>query len=290
MSYESFIGEKNLWFLSKSFCQIENTFLFLLRFAHLKLLIPYQRPIVLSIGGFDPSGGAGVLADCKTFEVHDVMGISATTCITIQNENVFEKVYWFSQQQIIEQLEILFRVYKIEIVKIGLIENFELLQNLVEFLKQQNPCIKIIFDTVLKSSSGFDFYQNQAHQFLKLLNSFYLITPNYFEAQNLFQNIQPEKIIADLKTDCAILLKGGHQVGAEAIDLLFTNGKIYSFPLPRLIGFEKHGSGCVLSSAIAANLGLQMSLIKSCETAKKYTYHFLLSNKNKLGFHHKNGL
>ncbi len=249
--------------------------------------INYQRPVVLSIGGYDPSGGAGVIADAKTFEKHRVLGVCATTCITIQHESVFEKVYWLTQNQIKEQLEILFRVYKIEVVKIGLIENFIQLQWLVKFLKQQNTSIKIIVDPILKSSSGFDFHSHDVNKWITLVDSIDLFTPNYVEAQILFQHSNPDCVIANLHSTGAILLKNVPLNNTDAVDWLFENSNRFEFATPRLlgVGFEKHGSGCILSAAIAANLALQISLPKSCRKAKIYTTKVLKSNNNKLGFH-----
>ena len=245
----------------------------------------YNRPFVLTVAGFDPSGGAGILADIKTFEQCKVIGLAATTSTTIQTENKFEKVYWLRKKQIEEQIEILFSNYSIGVAKIGLVENEEMLLSIIALLKKRNPTIKIIWDTILKSSSGFDFKNNFAVE--KILKEVFLITPNYDEAKILFNTDEPEKKIESLKSSCNILLKGGHNKNEKfATDILFADQIEHYFQSPRLKNIEKHGSGCVLSSAIAANLALGSPLIESCNEAKKYVTKFLMSNNNLLGFHH----
>ncbi len=246
--------------------------------------ITYNRPVVLSVGGFDPSSGAGVLADIKTFEQHKVIGVSATTSITIQNENEFEKVYWLTEKQIEEQLEILFRVYEINVAKIALVENFNSLQFIISTLKRYNAAIKIIFDPILKATAGFSFHENFDRQ--KLMNDVYLITPNFEEAKKIFNTNEPIEFLSSTKLNSNILLKGGHSKDEKfAVDILFIPKNKTEFKTERLQNTEKHGSGCVLSSAIAANLAMNKNLEQSCELAKNYLQQFLKSNGNKLGFH-----
>ena len=117
----------------------------------------YSRPIVLSIAGFDPCGGAGVLADIKTFEQHQCLGMAINTAITNQVEDKFISVNWFSSDEIISQIKTLTEYYKIDFVKIGIVQNINTLNAIVTFLKQQNKNITIVWDTVLASSTGFAF-------------------------------------------------------------------------------------------------------------------------------------
>ncbi|MES2485794.1 MAG: bifunctional hydroxymethylpyrimidine kinase/phosphomethylpyrimidine kinase, partial [Bacteroidota bacterium] len=91
----------------------------------------YNRPALLSIAGFDPSGGAGVLADVKTFEQHRCLGFAAVTALTVQTENAFHKTVWQPLQMIIDQIEPLINTYKIEVIKIGIVESPEVLLSLL---------------------------------------------------------------------------------------------------------------------------------------------------------------
>src|ERR1700741_3135186 len=98
----------------------------------------YNRPIVLSIAGFDPCGGAGVLADIKTFEQHQCLGMAVNTSITNQVEDKFISVNWFSSNEIIEYIKTLANTYQIDFVKIGIVENLNTLYTIISFLKEQN--------------------------------------------------------------------------------------------------------------------------------------------------------
>ena len=118
-----------------------------------------KRPKVLTIAGFDPSAGAGVLADVKTFENIGVYGFAVTTSITYQNENKFGDVKWLSIKQIKNQIYPILELHKIEFVKVGLIEDFKTLSAIIELLKAHNPTIKIIWDPILRASAGFNFHK-----------------------------------------------------------------------------------------------------------------------------------
>ncbi|MFH2143981.1 MAG: bifunctional hydroxymethylpyrimidine kinase/phosphomethylpyrimidine kinase, partial [Bacteroidota bacterium] len=144
------------------------------------------RPFVLSIAGFDPSGGAGLNADIKTFESQRVYGLSVCTSITYQNEDQFLAVDWMSYNQIIEQIDVLFEKYSIDYVKIGLIENLETLNRVIDYLKIKNQDITIIWDPILSSGTGFGFHENVNHNTLtEILNKIFLLTPNLEESKML---------------------------------------------------------------------------------------------------------
>src|ERR1043166_3254674 len=115
-----------------------------------------SRPYTLSIAGFDPSGGAGILADVKTFEASKIYGMGVITANTFQDENAFEHVDWIPIEEIKKQVEVVLKNHKIEFAKIGLVENFENLYALVSFLRTKIP--GLVWDPILKSSSGYDFH------------------------------------------------------------------------------------------------------------------------------------
>jgi len=112
----------------------------------------------LSIAGFDPSAGAGVLADIKTFEANGVYGFGVVTALTYQNDIEFDKVEWMDVEKIEEQVAVLLRRFKMRHVKIGLIENIEVLDRLVQFLKTSISDPVIIYDPIIKASAGFTFH------------------------------------------------------------------------------------------------------------------------------------
>lgn len=246
----------------------------------------YNRPIVISIAGFDPSGGAGVLADVKTFEQHNCLGMAVVSALTVQTESQFISVDWLSAEKIIEQLKPLMENYDCSVVKIGIIKDLETLNTVVNYLCSENSNIKIIWDTVLAASSGFDLMGNiSAKELKELLMHLYLITPNVNEAIKLSSGHCELDAAKFLSNYCYVLLKGGHSVMHKGIDKLFYEDQLIEFKPSSDLFYEKHGSGCILSSAIAANVALGNDLEKSCLQAKQYIEKILNSNSKLLAYH-----
>ena len=245
------------------------------------------RPYVLSIAGFDPSGGAGLLADVKTFEANKTMGLSVCTALTIQNDESFEAVDWIGESRVIDQMDILLKRFDLKVVKIGLISGIQMLKVIIERLKNDNPTISIVWDPVLSASAGFDFHDVEDYQsWLDLLEDIYLLTPNWLEIQALTRSDDAFEASQYLSKKTNIFLKGGHNIQQPGKDFLFTTeGKIFPFNPQRIASSAKHGSGCVLSSAIAANLARGYKLHGACLRAKSYVGRFLMSNNSLLGYH-----
>lgn len=244
-----------------------------------------KRPYALSIAGYDPSGGAGVLADIKTFEAHKVIGLSVVTCITYQTEDNFERADWLTVEQIISQLEILLKKYKIDYCKIGLVQNITVLNKIIETVNKLNPATKIIWDPIFASSSGFIIHKNiEEKDIRETLKQLYLITPNWNEAKKLGGN-DAMLVCEKISAYCSVFLKGGHNEKDSGTDFLYLKNKKFSFRKKQNAPYPKHGSGCVLSASLAANLVKGFPLIKACLRAKQYTAKFLNSNKTLLGYH-----
>lgn len=261
------------------------------------------RPTVLTIAGYDPSAGAGLLADIKTFESNKVYGIGVVSALTWQNESEFERVEWISAEKIISQIEILFRKSKVEYVKIGLIENVETFSSVVHYLKNYNSTIRIVWDPILKASAGFDFHQNSnLKAWQDLLPHLYLITPNWQEIAWLSSGKEGLEAAKELAQYCNIFLKGGHNSEKLGYDYLVVSCQLSvdSHQLERNTQYAihtttfkpkaidvtpKHGSGCVLSSALTAFLARGFREQKACLLAKEYVTRFLLSNPTLLGYH-----
>jgi len=246
------------------------------------------RPIVISIAGFDTCGGAGILADIKTFEQHKVYGLGINTAQTLQTENEFFAIRWEDEKDILQSLEIMLSHYDVKAVKIGIIENIDRLKKVVSFIHQKNKTIKIVVDTVIKSTSGFNFWNEKMNEELlfETLSKVFLITPNYNEAMQLLPSMNAKEAAQKLSAYCNVLLKGGHNNEETGVDYLYIKNS-----MERLGGssdemYAKHGSGCVLSAAITANLSLGFDLATSCINAKKYVEQFLISNNTLLGYHH----
>ena len=248
--------------------------------------MPGTRPYVLSIAGFDPSGGAGILADIKAFEQHDVYGFGVCSALTVQSDTEFLKVQWLPAQEIIEQLEPLLSKFKISVCKIGIVQSMDVLLEVILYLKRLQPHIQIILDPVLKASAGFAFHDAlQLQQLNGVLQEITLATPNYNEIQQLNPDSPPTDAAKKMAKHCAILLKGGHNPEALGTDYLFEQNLCTPLEPSVSAVSPKHGSGCVLSAAIAANLALGYTLPEACRRGKRYTESFLNSNQTLLGYH-----
>lgn len=249
--------------------------------------MPKRRPFALSIAGFDPSGGAGLTADTKTFEALKVQGLSVCTAITYQHESAFDGLDWLSIAQMEQQLAVLFRKYKVEVAKVGLVQSMDVLEGLVSVLHRHNPSIKIVWDPILRASAGFRFHEEvQAEQLQHLCQRLYLINPNWNELQQLVPHLPPQEAAAALSQHCRVLLKGGHNEQKPGYDYLYFKGEAQTFRPKQQVPQGKHGSGCVLSAAITALLAQDYPLHKACRKAKDYTTRFLNSNPGLLGYHH----
>jgi|AntAceMinimDraft_17_1070374.scaffolds.fasta_scaffold00840_15 hydroxymethylpyrimidine/phosphomethylpyrimidine kinase len=248
------------------------------------------HPNVISIAGFDPSGGAGILADIKTFESNLAYGFGICSAITLQNDIDFIDLKWIDTKTIINQINILHNRFDFEFVKIGLIENIDVLETVINKLLSFNKDTKIIWDPILKASAGFIFHKNLSeNKLLDLLRKIYLITPNFDEAKEIFCDTEPKQITELIKAEniCSILVKGGHNKDNTANDILYEKDEITVFKGKQLNKNNKHGTGCVLSSAITANLANGYNLKGACKNAKKYVRNFMLSNNTYLGYHIK---
>ncbi|KIC62381.1 hydroxymethylpyrimidine/phosphomethylpyrimidine kinase [Chryseobacterium taiwanense] len=240
-----------------------------------------ERPFVMSIAGYDPSGGAGLLADIKTFEQLKVQGVGVCTAMTVQTESECLSLEWQSLNVALSTMEVLMKKYHIEAVKIGVVKDAEFITQIVEKIKSVNATAKIVWDPVLKSTSEFSFFDlNTISDLKNMLKQIDLITPNYneykvLEKVNLFEN------------SCPVLIKGGHREDKIGSDILIQNGQEISIePNDTASDFyPKHGSGCVLSSAIASHLAKGENIENACRKGKQYIEKFLTSNPTLLGFH-----
>ena len=140
----------------------------------------------MSIAGFDPSGGAGLLADTKTMEQLKVQGLGICTAMTLQTESQCLSLNWQSISEIIQSIEVLMKKYDVQVVKIGVVKDAWMLAEIVKAIKLNNPEAKIVWDPVLKSTSEFSFFDlNTIPELENVLKQIDLITPNYNEYQVL---------------------------------------------------------------------------------------------------------
>ena len=182
-----------------------------------------ERPFVMSIAGFDPSGGAGVLADIKTFEQLKVQGLAVCSAMTLQTESEFYTLQWQPIDEILSATDVLMKKYKVETVKIGVVKDAKFLDS--DCTKNLNPLIpelKIVWDPVLKSTSEFSFFDlNTISDLKNLLDQIDLITPNYYE----YSVLKEHHLFEPSENGCSVLIKGGHREDEIGTDILWENGK-----------------------------------------------------------------
>ncbi len=230
----------------------------------------------LTIAGSDSSGGAGIQADLKTFAAHGVYGMSAVTSVTSQNTQGVFGVHDIPSDVVASQIDAVFDDIFPDSVKIGMVSSSEIIKSIADRLQHHNAK-NIVLDTVMVSTSGCALLQPEA---IDALTSYLfplaeVITPNIYEAQILCDfDIRSEddmlkaaKYIFD-KYGVRVLLKGGH-LTSTSNDLLF-DGDVTWFKGKRIDNPNTHGTGCTLSSAIAANLAMGHNLKTAVCNAKQY--------------------
>lgn len=231
----------------------------------------------LTIAGSDCSGGAGIQADLKTMTMNGVYAMSAITALTAQNTTGVTGIMEVTPDFLKQQIDMVFDDIYPDAVKIGMVSSCELIRVIADRLKFYDAA-NVVVDPVMVATSGSALMKNDAVQTLidELLSLAVLVTPNIPEAEILSGlTIKTEedmmtaaKHIGDAY-NCSVLLKGGHSIN-DANDLLYANGKLMWFEGKRIDNPNTHGTGCTLSSAIAANLAKGFTLSESVKRAKDY--------------------
>lgn len=247
-------------------------------------------PIVLSIAGSDSSGGAGIQADLKTFSALGVYGATAITAITAQNTLGVVSQLALPPQMVREQIIAVMDDLHPSVVKIGMLSNAEIVNAVAEVLSEYKP--KIVLDPVIVSTSGHRLLSVEAQEVIKerLLPISELVTPNIPEMETLtnmpLSSFEDKEKAANYLLSLgakAVLLKGGHEEGEIKKDYLFFNGLkakdkslksesvlVSEYSSESISTKNVHGTGCTLSSAIAAFLALDYSLGDAVKEAKRY--------------------
>ncbi|MBR3705337.1 MAG: bifunctional hydroxymethylpyrimidine kinase/phosphomethylpyrimidine kinase [Firmicutes bacterium] len=231
----------------------------------------------LSIAGSDSSGGAGIQADLKTMTMNGVFAMSAVTALTAQNTTGVTGIMEVSPQFLQMQIDAVFEDIRPDAVKIGMVSSSGLIETIaqrLEFYGAEN----IVLDPVMVSTSGSKLISDDAVETLKkkLLPFVSVVTPNIPEAEvlsgieikNEDDMITAAKIISE-EYNCAVLCKGGHSIN-DANDLLYAEDRYEWFRGKRINNPNTHGTGCTLSSAIAANMAKGLGLEESVRAAKDY--------------------
>jgi hydroxymethylpyrimidine/phosphomethylpyrimidine kinase len=236
-------------------------------------------PIALTIAGSDSSGGAGIQADLKTFAALGVYGASVITALTAQNTAGVSAIHQVPPEFVTAQMDAVFSDLSIGAVKIGMVAQTGTIEAIEAGLTRWSPK-HVILDPVMVASSGDRLLAAEAVAALrsKLIPRASLITPNLPEAAALLDEpiAEGEAAIESqgkrlLELGCsAVLIKGGHGQGAESIDYLITAKAIVALAAPRIATKNTHGTGCSLSSAIAAGLAKREEMEMAVRNAKAW--------------------
>ena len=236
-------------------------------------------PNVLSIAGTDPSGGAGVQADLKTFSALGGYGMAVVTALVAQNTRGVTALHQPPVEFLTAQLDTLFADVRVDAVKIGMLSSAEIVRAVVGALDRHHPPY-VVLDPVMVAKSGDRLLAADAVSALRdqLLPRADLVTPNLAEAADLLgEDEAPDEVVmADQVARLVklgptrVLLKGGHLTGAASVDLLYDDGEIRRFTGPRIPTRNTHGTGCTLSSAIAVLRPQRPGWASTVTDAKRY--------------------
>jgi hydroxymethylpyrimidine/phosphomethylpyrimidine kinase len=248
----------------------------------------YKYTAVLTIAGSDSGGGAGIQADLKTFSALGCFGTSAITAITVQNTRGVFGIHSIPPATVREQIEVVMDDIHPAAIKIGMVHSAELAGAIAEALRKYR--VPVILDPVMVATSGDKLIEDNTIDVLKreLFPLADLITPNLDEAQLLtgmtIQHTDDMRVAAHrlIKAGCnAVLVKGGHLRGTMVTDVyLDSAGKEKIFTSPYIVTTNTHGTGCTLSSAIAAFRARGVMWIEAITEARNYVHEALVHGKD----------
>ncbi len=241
-------------------------------------------PVCLTVAGSDSGGGAGIQADLKAFEYFNVFGASIITAVTAQNPVAVKSIFPIPVEEVKNQLGAVFDAFNITAIKTGMLYSVDIIRGLLEFLEEIDYQRFLIVDPVMIAGCGDALSQNDNYilEIRKLFQMSQLVTPNLSEAERLLGRaltsyadmVSAVRELSELY-ETGILLKGGHIKHELARDWYCDGNAIYEISCPSLQVKTTHGTGCRLSSAIAANLAKGKSILDSIQVGKVFVYQEL---------------
>jgi hydroxymethylpyrimidine/phosphomethylpyrimidine kinase len=256
-----------------------------------------KTPVALTIAGSDPSGGAGIQADLKTFAALGVYGASVITALTAQNTKGVSGIQQVPADFVTAQIDAVLGDLEVKAVKIGMVAQLATIDAIVAGLMRWSPT-HIVLDPVMVATSGDRLLATEAVEALrtKLIPRASLITPNLPETAALLDEpvasneagieSQGKRLLA---MGCpAVLIKGGHGQGSESIDYLIDRNGTVALAAPRIATKNTHGTGCSLSSAIAAGLAKGEDMETAVRNAKAWV-SAAIAAADRLGVGHGHG-
>jgi hydroxymethylpyrimidine/phosphomethylpyrimidine kinase len=252
--------------------------------------------IAVTIAGSDSSGGAGIQADLKTFSALGVYGASVITALTAQNTRGVRAIHDVSPSFVTAQMDAVFSDLDVGAVKIGMLSQSGVIEAVADGLRRHGQS-KVVLDPVMIAASGDRLLAPEAIDVLRrvLIPRALVLTPNLPEAAALL-DAPPAQNETDMRAQAerllelgpkAVLIKGGHADGAESVDLLVEPTAVVRLAAQRIATGNTHGTGCTLSSAIAAGLAKGLDLAEAVRQAKAYvTAAIAASDRLRVGSGH----
>lgn len=235
-------------------------------------------PCALTIAGTDPTGGAGIQADLKTFQELQSYGMSVITSVVAQNTTGVQDIHHIPLDMLQKQLDAVFTDMPVHAIKTGMIANIEMMEIIQQTL--QDKQIPLVMDPVMVATSGDALINEDARSYLQkhLLPLCALVTPNLPETEfltgrkitNETEMMEAAKTIVHEYGAEAALIKGGHLDGEDAIDFLYNGKEIVSFSEKRIDTHNTHGTGCTYSAAITAYISQGESLQEAVKKGKQF--------------------
>ncbi len=245
-----------------------------------------KTPVVLSIAGSDPSGGAGIQADLKTFHQHRTYGMAVITLLTVQNTVSVQQVEVLSPDLVLAQLKSVLGDIPPNAAKTGALGSAEIIDAVA--IGCRDTDFPLVVDPVMISKHGKPLIDDECQQAFRklLLPRAFVVTPNIPEAEVLSErSIKDVPSMEKAASSIAklgvkhVLIKGGH-LENEATDVLWTSGRSIRFPAPRIDTKNTHGTGCVFSASITAHIAFGRGIAESVSSAKAFISEAIRTNPN----------
>jgi hydroxymethylpyrimidine/phosphomethylpyrimidine kinase len=243
-----------------------------------------MTPVALTIAGSDPSGGAGIQADLKTFHQFGVYGEAVITLLTVQNTTTVRRVECLEAELILDQIQAVIEDIPPHAAKLGALGNRSIIETIASIAQQFS--FPVVVDPVMISKHGAPLMAEEARRAMidRIVPISYLLTPNLHEAAALtglaVVNLDDMRRAGERLQKLGatnVLVKGGHLEG-DAIDLLVTGENFHEFPSKRIDTPHTHGTGCTYSAAITAGLAKGESIVESVRKAKDYITRAIRTN------------
>lgn len=237
----------------------------------------------MTIAGLDPSGGAGIIADCKTFHAHGIYATCVVTAITAQNPYNVSNIGKTDLKLLEDEIDEILNVYPVEFVKTGVLYSGDIVKLVSKKIKEYQ--LKAVVDPVMISESGRNLTGESYVEYLKkyLLKNSYIITPNVHEAEIISDSSITNQedminVAEKLSKRCNVVITGGHMQGN---DILSYNDKIYEIKGKMIDSDNTHGTGCTYSSAVTSRLVQGYNIIDSCKMSNMFVQKCIINGFNK---------